>query len=95
MVWLGIGWVAPGGLWVDYSAMDIRQAIYTSNAIESMNTILIKVLCNHTSFPTHESAMNVIFLTLNNITKKRAMLIQDWKRELNRFAIELEGRMPS
>jgi putative transposase len=74
---------------------DIRKAIYTTNAIESLNMTLRKVLRNHRSFPTDESAMKVIFLALNNISKKWTMPIRDWKRALNRFAIEFEGRMPS
>jgi putative transposase len=74
---------------------DIRKAIYTTNAIESLNMTLRKVLRNHRSFPTDESAMKVIFLALNNIAKKWTMPIRDWKRALNRFAIEFEGRMPS
>jgi putative transposase len=74
---------------------DIRKAIYTTNAIESMNMTLRKVLRNHRSFPTDESAMKVIFLALNNIAKKWTMPIRDWKGALNRFAIEFEGRMPT
>jgi putative transposase len=74
---------------------DIRKAIYTTNAIESLNMTLRKVLRNHRSFPTDESAMKVIFLALNNIAKKWTMPIRDWKRALNRFAIEFEGRMPA
>jgi putative transposase len=73
---------------------DIRKAIYTTNAIESMNMTLRKVLRNHRHFPTDEAAMKVIFLALNNIAKKWTMPIRDWKGALNRFAIEFEGRMP-
>jgi putative transposase len=73
---------------------DIRKAIYTTNAIESMNMTLRKVLRNHRSFPTDESAMKVIYLAIHNISKKWTMPIRDWKRALNRFAIEFEGRFP-
>ena len=73
---------------------DIRKAIYTTNAIESMNMTLRKVLRNHRTFPTDESAMKVIFLALQNISQKWTMPIRDWKGALNRFAIEFEGRMP-
>jgi putative transposase len=73
---------------------DIRKAIYTTNAIESLNMTLRKVLRNHRSFPTDESAMKVIFLAINNISKKWTMPIRDWKSALNRFAIEFEGRFP-
>lgn len=73
---------------------DIRKAIYTTNAIESMNMTLRKVLRNHRSFPTDESAMKVIYLAMHNISKKWTMPIRDWKSALNRFAIEFEGRFP-
>lgn len=73
---------------------DIRKAIYTTNAIESMNMTLRKVLRNHRSFPTDESAMKVIYLAINNISKKWTMPIRDWKAALSRFAIEFEGRFP-
>ena len=73
---------------------DIRKAIYTTNAIESLNMTLRKVLRNHRSFPTDESAMKVIYLAIANISKKWTMPIRDWKSALNRFAIEFEGRFP-
>ena len=73
---------------------DIRKAIYTTNAIESMNMTLRSVLRNHRSFPTDESAMKVVYLALQNISKKWTMPIRDWKAALNRFAIEFEGRFP-
>ncbi len=73
---------------------DIRKAIYTTNAIESLNMTLRKVLRNHRSFPNDESAMKVIYLAIHNISKKWTMPIRDWKSALNRFAIEYEGRFP-
>ena len=73
---------------------DIRKAIYTTNAIESLNMTLRKVLRNHRSFPTDESAMKVIYLAIANLSKKWTMPIRDWKSALNRFAIEFEGRFP-
>jgi putative transposase len=74
--------------------LDIRKVIYTKNAIESLNMTLRKVLLNHRSFPTDESAMKVIYLAIHNISKKWTMPIRDWKAALNRFAIEFEGRFP-
>jgi putative transposase len=78
----------------ELSRLDIRKAIYTTNAIESLNMTLRKVLRNHRSFPTDESAMKVIYLAIHNISKKWTMPIRDWKAALNRFAIEFEGRFP-
>jgi putative transposase len=74
--------------------LDIRKAIYTTNAIESMNMTLRKILRNHRSFPTDESVMKVIYLAIHNISKKWTMPIRDWKAALNRFAIQFEERFP-
>jgi putative transposase len=74
--------------------MEIRKAIYTTNAIESMNMTLRKVLKNHRVFPTDEAAMKVIYLAIGNIAKKWTMPIRDWKPALNRFAIEFGDRLP-
>lgn len=73
---------------------DIRKAIYTTNAIESLNMTLRKVLKNHRVFPTDEAALKVVYLALGNVSKKWTMPIRDWKAALNRFAIEFEGRFP-
>ncbi len=73
---------------------EICRVIYTTNAIESLNMTLRKVLKNHRTFPTDDSALKVIFLAIDNISKKWTMPIKDWKPALNRFAIEFEGRFP-
>jgi transposase-like protein len=74
---------------------EIRKAIYTTNAIESLNMTLRKVIKNHRAFPTDESALKVIYLAIQNIAKKWTMPIRDWKPALNRFAIEFGDRFPS
>jgi putative transposase len=73
---------------------EIRKAIYTTNAIESMNMILRKVLKNHRAFPTDESALKVVYLAIQNISKKWTMPIRDWRPALNQFAIVYEDRFP-
>ena len=74
---------------------EIRKAIYTTNAIESMNMTLRKVIKNHRAFPSDESALKVVYLAIQNIAKKWTMPIRDWKPALNRFAIEFGDRFPS
>jgi putative transposase len=74
---------------------DIRKAIYTTNAIESVNMSLRKVIKNRGSFPNDESATKLLYLALNNISRKWTMPIRDWKAALNRFTILFEGRMPA
>ena len=73
---------------------EIRKAIYTTNAIESMNMTLRKVLKPHRAFPTDEAVLKVVYLAIQNISKKWTMPIRDWKPALNRFAIEFGDRFP-
>ncbi|GAP99894.1 mobile element protein [Leptolyngbya sp. NIES-2104] len=72
---------------------EIRRAIYTTNAIESLNMTLRKVIKNHRAFPTDESALKVIYLAMHNVAKKWTMPIPNWKPALNRFAIEFGDRL--
>lgn len=77
----------------DYPA-DIRKVIYTTNAIESLNRSLRKVLKNKGSFPNPESAFKLLYLALEKISAKWTMPIQHWKAALARFAIEFPDRLP-
>ena len=76
----------------DYPA-DIRKAIYTTNAIESLNMTLRKVIKNKRVFPSDGSVFKVLFLAIENISKKWTMPIHNWKAAMNRFTIECEGRI--
>ena len=71
----------------------IRKAIYTTNAIESLNRSLRKVSKNRGSFPNDESALKLLYLALRNISKKWTMPIRLWKQALNQFVILFPGRM--
>lgn len=73
---------------------EIRRAIYTTNAIESLNMSLRKVTKNRGSFPNDEAVFKLLYLALRNIAKKWTMSIHYWKSALNQFAILFEGRMP-
>jgi putative transposase len=73
---------------------DIRKVIYTTNAIESVNMSLRKIIKNRGSFPTDDSALKLLYLALQNISRKWTMSIKEWKAALNRFAILFEDRMP-
>jgi putative transposase len=73
---------------------DIRKVIYTTNAIESLNMSLRKVIKTRGSFPNADSAMKLLFLALEHIAKKWTMPVQNWKAALQRFAILLDDRVP-
>ena len=73
---------------------EIRKAIYTTNAIESVNMSLRKVTKNRGSFPNDESMIKLLYLALQNISKKWSMPIRNWRAALNQFSIMFEDRMP-
>jgi putative transposase len=73
---------------------DIRRVIYTTNAIESLNMSLRKVIKNKRAFPSDESATKLLYLALKNISKKWTMPIHNWGAALSRFMIMFEDRFP-
>lgn len=73
---------------------EIRKVIYTTNAIESLNYSMRKVLKNRGAFPNDDSIMKVLFMGLNNVAKKWTRPIRDWKAALNQFVILFEERVP-
>ncbi len=72
----------------------IRKVIYTTNAIESLNYSLRKVLKNRGAFPSDESILKVLYLGMQNVAKKWSMPIRDWKAALNQFVILFGDRVP-
>ena len=72
---------------------DIRRAIYTTNAIESLNSVIRKAIKKRKLFPTDEAAKKVVYLAIREASKKWTMPIRNWKSALNRFMIEFEDRL--
>jgi transposase-like protein len=72
---------------------EIRKAIYTTNAIESLNSVIRKATQRRKLFPSDESALKVVFLAIQNAAKKWTMPIHNWKAALNRFIIEFGERI--
>jgi transposase-like protein len=66
---------------------DIRKAIYTTNAIESLNYSLRRVWKNRGAFPNDDAILKVLYLGIKNVSKKWTMPIRDWKQALNKFVI--------
>jgi len=76
--------------------------IYTTNAIESLNSVIRKAVKKRKLFPTDDSAKKVIYLAIQAASKNGepaprsalgTMPIRDWKPALNRFMIEFEDRL--
>jgi len=72
---------------------DIRKAIYTTNAIESLNSVVRKATKKRKLFPNDNSAKKVVYLAIQQASKKWSMPIRNWKAALNRFMIEFEERL--
>ena len=72
---------------------DIRKAIYTTNAIESLNSVIRKAVKKRKLFPSDDSAKKVVYLAIREASKKWTMPIRNWKAAMNRFMIEFEDRL--
>lgn len=73
---------------------EIRKAIYTTNAIESINRQLRKVIKTKGHFPNDDAIAKILFLALRNASKTWTMPIRDWSRALHQLAIQFPGRLP-
>ena len=73
---------------------EIRKIIFTTNAIESLNSVIRKAIKNRKIFPNDNAAFKVVYLAIENAAKKWSMPLRDWKSAMNRFAIDFQGRFP-
>ena len=71
----------------------ICKVIYTTNAIESLTSVIRKSVKTRKVFPNDNAAMKVIYLAVEAASKKWTMPIRDWKPALNRFIIEFEEQL--
>lgn len=72
--------------------MEIRRIIYTTNAIESLNSSIRKYTKTKTVFPDDQAAIKSVFLAVNNIQQKWTMAIRSWGTIINQFIIKFEER---
>lgn len=70
----------------------IRKIIYTTNAIESLNSVIRKAIKNRKIFPSDNSAIKVVYLAIQQASKKWTMPLRNWMPAMNRFLIEYEAR---
>ena len=73
--------------------VDIRKAIYTTNAIESLNSVIRHATKKRKIFPTDDSVRKVVYLAIQAASKKWNMPIRDWRTAMSRFLIEFEDRL--
>lgn len=72
---------------------DIRKAIYTTNAIESLNSVIRAAIKKRKVFPTDDSVRKVVYLAIKDASKKWSMPIQNWRLAMSRFIIEFGDRL--
>ena len=71
----------------------IRRAIYTTNAIESLNSVIRKSIRNRKIFNHDDSAFKIVFLAIEAASKKWTMPIRNWPQAMNQFIILHEDRL--
>ena len=86
--------------WPEIAAMfefppAIRKAIYTTNAIESVNSVIRKFTRNRKQYPNEESALKLVYLAIHEASKRWTLPIPKWREALNHFAIMFEDRLPA
>jgi len=70
----------------------VRRVIYTTNALESVNAQLRKIIKTRGHFPSDDAATKLIWLALRNITADWGRAAHNWKEAMNQFAILYEER---
>ena len=73
---------------------DIRKVLYTTNAIESLNSVIRTAVNNRKVFRHDQAAMKVVYLAVSAAAKRWSTPVRNWKDALNRFMIEFPDRMP-
>ena len=76
----------------DYTP-EIRKVIYTTNAIESLNYSLRRLLKTKGAFPNDEAIRKILYLALGKVSRKWTMPIRNWKAALNQFVIMFGDRV--
>lgn len=71
---------------------DIRKAIYTTNAIESLNSVIRHAIKKRKVFPSDDSVKKVVWLAIEAASKKWTMPLRDWRLAMSRFIIEFGDR---
>jgi putative transposase len=73
---------------------ELRKVIYTTNAIESINAQLRKVVKKKGAFPTPDSVRKVMYLAMTRAAARWSRPVRDWAKALNHLAVVFEGRVP-
>ena len=74
---------------------EIRKIVYTTNAIESLNSSFRKISRHRNLFPTIDSLFKLFYLSLRNLSSKWTVAVRSWPSALSYFTIEFADRMPN
>lgn len=72
---------------------DIRKVIYTTNAIESLNSVIRHAIKKRKVFPTDDSVKKGVWLGIQAASQKWTMPLRDWRMAMSRFIIEFGDRL--
>jgi transposase-like protein len=72
---------------------EIRRVIYTTNAVESVQAQLRKVIKKHSAFPTQDSVRKVLYLALMRASERWTMPIREWPSALYHLSLVFPGRV--
>jgi len=75
-------------------APELRRILYTTNAIESFNARVRKLVNGKGHFPTDDAAFKLIYLAIVAAEKRWTRSPRGWSQALNQLAIHFEGRLP-
>lgn len=73
---------------------DVRKVIYTTNAIESLNSTYKKLNCQRSVFPNETALIKSMYLSTTQAAKKWGMPLRNRAKVYGEFCIMYEGRMP-
>ena len=73
---------------------EVRKVIYTTNAIESLNSTYRRLNSQRSVFPTNTALMKALYLATYEATKKWTMPLRNWGRVYGELSIMYEGRLP-
>ena len=73
---------------------DVRTVIYTTNAIESLNSTYRKLNRQRSVFPSSQALLKALYLATFEATKKWTMPMRNWGQVYGELSIMYEGRLP-
>ena len=72
---------------------DIRRVIYTTNAIEAIHRQFRKLTKTKGAFPNENSLLKLLYMGIQNASKKWTMPLRNWNLTLSQLSIYFEGRL--